>query len=498
MRAVQSLKDMPIFWRLGGIFLLALCCLCHSADVQASSHKESSGHASQKNRTKVRYKRGEGFNIDVNGDGLFVLSLNGISFVRFEAQDNRSDMSFSRDDRDGYIATRMRLGFGLEMLRVIGLHMAVQDARFWGSGLPSNGHVRFHDDTNATFGREVFLGLSLFEGYISFDQPWNLPFRLEIGRMALEYGRGYILGDPAYAVQGQSFDTIRLRWFLHNWNVDLFWSKIRATVDTTQSTSCTQDCTFEGDELAAIYAMGKLAPGVKLDLYGMYYHRAPHKGEAPSNSDLGILGARLDWHSAIHKLGLELVGEAGRWMNQTAVGFSMLMNLAFTLPGRFKPTLGMQMLLGSGDTDTTDDVSTSYKPLFSRRRRFYGALGLFAATNLIQPMLFFALHPVSSVQLALSARYNLLWSPTDAILSGGHTFYARNPNGTSNALGAECSFSVMWKPFPYISFDAVGGVFLPQSGSFFAQISTSKDVTVRGVFGNEPAFLGYLRAWLSF
>ncbi|MCB9638411.1 MAG: alginate export family protein [Myxococcales bacterium] len=442
----------------------------------------------------VTHKKGEGLWIDLLGDQQWMLLIGGLAFTRLEAQANRNDMNSQKDDSDYYIGTRMRLTLGARLLKHIELRMTVQDARFWGSGLPTQGKIRFRTDTNTEFAREVFLGFSLFEGYVALERPWDLPVRIEAGRMILEYGRGYILGDPAYAVQGQSFDTVRIRWMPHNWTVDLFWSKIRANVERVDAQTCKDGCFFEGDDLVSLYAVGKLHESFTLHLYGMFYYRTPLTAEPAIASKIGIFGTRLEWALGGWKGGLELVLETGSWLDQTLLAFSALLETSYTFAGSWKPTLGFQFMTGSGDGDDNDGMQTAYQPMLSRRRRFYGMVGLFSPSNLIQPAVSFSVSPHATVTVQASVRQSFLWDSRGAIVSAAHTFFARNTAGGPNVLGMEWNLAVMWRPYPFLLFDAVGGVYLPTVGNMAGVLKDSAGNTL----GSDPAWLGYLRAWLEF
>lgn len=496
MRVKRKLALAGQSAHVGALRLLIGCALLLLCGAKAYSCPPGGCPSSAPRRPKVRYRQDTGVVLDLNGDGVWELSLKGMAFARFEGQTNRSDMSFDRDDSDGYIASRIRLGVGVRLLRHIFFKVTLQDARFWGSGLPSSGRVRFNSQSDSQFGREVFLGFSMFEGYVALERPWDLPFKLEVGRMVLEYGRGFVLGDPAYAVQGQSFDTVRLRWLHQAWKVDLFWAKIRALVEVSDGQTCAEGCVFEGDDLVSLYGVGQFGKSLSVDLYAMFYHRAPHNNEAVVDSNIAIVGGRLDWRSSQHKVGLEVIGETGSWQGELLLAFVMLLEASYTFPGTLQPTIGFQGLVGSGDRLAGDGVRTSFQPLLSRRRRFYGMLGLFAPSNLIQPTLILSIAPHKTLKTSVNVRQSFLWSPQDALLSGGHTLYAQNPNGKAQVVGMEVNLSVEWKPFPFLLFDLVGGVFLPQVGDYFSELSTTGTAT--SVFGNQPALLGYFRSWLSF
>lgn len=442
---------------------------------------------------QVVHRPGKGVEIDLLGNQNWVITLGAMAFARFEYINNSSDLQFAKDDHDLYTATRFRMSLGIRLMRHLGVVMTVQDARFWGNGLPLDGRVRFRSDTEAVFAGQLFLGVSLFEGYMYLDRPWNLPLRLEIGRMILEYGNGFVLGDPAFGVQGQSLDTVRLRWMPGRWTVDLLWAKLRATVEYNNTTTCTQGCVFEGDDLIGLYAAWKINTRHQWDIYGFFYLQAPPANGIPVHSGTWITGTRYSYKTQAIDSYLELILETGSVQQKLLVAFGGLGQFVYTFQSAMTPFLGVQLLLGTGGEH--DSVNTSFIPLFSRRRRFYGQINMFATTNLIQPAVILGFHPHPKVTIRADVRQSFMMDPKGSLVNGGHVFLAKNSSGTTHVLGMEIDFSVGWRPVPFVLFDAVAGVFLPMIGDTMALL---QDATGQPKFGRDPAMIFYLRSWVNF
>lgn len=279
---------------------------------------------------------------------------------------------------------------------------------------------------------------------------------------------------------------MRLRIWSQRAKVDLMWLKIRESVVVEDTTTCTDGCVFEGDDLGGIYATIPFSNAVQLDLYGFLFLRAPRSGEPPEASVVGIFGSRFLLKLPQARVSAEGIFQTGRLRQQTLLAFSSLLKARFFLPLPLRPFLGVQLMLGSGDADSSDNIQHAYLSLFSNRRKFYGWLNLFASSNIIQPVVEAGLQPSKEWSFSISARHSWKWTPQGTFLGGGNhaPVYTAARRDVSSA-GWEIDSHIVWKPLPHFSTDLGGGVFLPTPDGALSDATNPKPL--------DPAFLLFLR-----
>ncbi|MCB9642621.1 MAG: alginate export family protein [Myxococcales bacterium] len=471
--------------------------LCASKDVSRCEtlHHGETSQAPRPRGFQVKYRRGHGLEMDLLGDGHWVLRVGADIYARPEIHVNRGDFSWAKNDKDEYVASRMRLNVEFLAMKHFGFRLGAQDARYWGNSLGSEGgFIRFSPDYDVQLHREVFLGPSFFEGYLFIDRPYGLPFRLEAGRKELNYGEGFVLGAPQYIPQGQSFDQLMLRWFLGPVEVDMMWLKIRESLIISDTSTCTDGCFFDGDDLYGIYATYHPRRDMKVELYGMFFLRSPRTGEPLEMQQIGYVGARYGVINPRWHISLEFVGQFGRYRQKTLLAFSGWQKLAYTFQNPLRPFVGFQLMFASGDGNPNDDTDNNFVPLFPKRRYFYGFINLLGASNIVQPMVDVGFHPHKDVRLSLEARFSMKWSAKSPFINGGgHAPILADSTGASGqALGWEMGMRVTWQPVPFFHIDLTGAVFVPQAGGILSKLSQEAN----SVLGQDPALLGFVWMWM--
>lgn len=424
---------------------------------------------------------------DLNKDGQWLLKLGAQFFVRPEAQGNRSDLKEDREDRDFYIATRLRLTLDFQMMKSFGLHVTLQDARYWGNGIPTGGKVRFSTQRNSLFQREIYLGMSFHESYL-YLEFLQKRLRLEVGRIRLFYGDAFVLGDPGYFPQGQSFDTLRLRWKMTSaWHMDVMWFRVRESVAVAQP-ECTGSCFFEGDDVLSVYVQSRGSRVLQLDFYAFYVKRAPRNTKVLEETNLGYLGMRLKVKRSWFLFSLEPILQVGRDQEKDATAFALRMFGRLKWAAPLRPFVQLQLLLASGDSDPSDESNNQFQPLFNNRRRFYGMVNLLGLSNLIQPTLAVGFWPHRKIKVMLDGRYSLRFVPKGANITGGsHGVFVQDLTGQSGlGLGWEVDARVVWKLSKLLTADAAGGVFVPVN-----------ELGGPRLLGNSPAWMMYVRLFLK-
>ncbi len=136
-------------------------------------------------------------------DGRLVLDLE--ERVRGEIRENNRDFdsSINDDNDDSWLLNRFRFGLTLKPVSWFKLYAQTQDSREAFSDRANIPGVRGAE------GDDIF---DLRQAYISIGDARKFPLLLTIGRQAITYGDGRLVGDSKFGNFGRTFDAIRLRF----------------------------------------------------------------------------------------------------------------------------------------------------------------------------------------------------------------------------------------------------------------------------------------------
>lgn len=422
------------------------------------------------------------------------LYLRFSGFIRPEVQTNRGDYAFKSEDSDVYVASRIRVTGGVIYRKSVGIHVTLQDARFWGNALPSGGKIRFNTNTSEYFTRDMYYGLQLFESYLYLR--WDeAQVDLKAGRIKVTYGDSFFIGDPGFIPTGQSFDGMLLSWKRNGFKLDLMWLMVRESVATDQIEGCEGKCFWEGDTLAGAYATKQFGKSNSVDLYGYYYQRAPRNASLKEQTQIAYLGVRYVLNHRIVHLSLEGNLQVGRHLDRNLLAGAGIVAAKIKIPVKTKPYFKVQGLFATGDGDPTDEAENNFLALFNKRRRFYGLINLYGLSNIIQPMVEFGLQPHKQLKLAVNFRYNLKMNAKGTMVAAGsHNPSLADLTGEDGLeLGSEIDLSIKYAPFPGVQFHLGGGIFLPAKELHQRGV----DGTITKTFGLDPAFMLFLNFKIS-
>ncbi|MBU53111.1 MAG: hypothetical protein CL920_30830 [Deltaproteobacteria bacterium] len=462
----------------------------------AFTYFEHRGYAKQTSQVTVKHVKKKGIEIHLPGPLETVFRIRSSVFARPEYKFNLKDFSSKLDDSDVYVATRFRISLEAEIQKQVGFVLTIQDARFWGNGLRSGGDIRFDPDETNQFHREVYLGTTFFEGYLFLERPGRLPLRFEIGRIGATHAHGFILGDPGYIPQGQSFDGMRL--FLYGPNrmkTELYWFKIRESVELTDTATCQDGCLFEGDDLAGVRHHFQFGKSFKLGISAHYLQRAPRTGKPLVNSQIGMIGLDYTLKTASIRSIFEGYVQFGTHEDKSLFAFGGFASVAYTLPAPLKPYIGIFLVAASGDTGTQADSSMTFVPVYGKRRKFSNITNMFAPSNIIAPSLFVGIRPTKTTSVQINVAYNFRWADGGVLQGGGN--YAPIFKDTTETheqfLGMEIDGAFKWKVAKFVTFDIGVGAFLPSTGDVFTVLASQKSET----FGTDVAMMMFSRIWLK-
>ncbi len=106
-----------------------------------------------------------------------------------------------------FATMKTRLGVEKWLNKYVGFTMEMQDSRVWGQepGLTSDNS-----------------SLEMIQGYVTFNNIFNVPLSAQVGRFQMNYGTGRFISNSFWNYHERAFDGVRFGYKADNWNVDLF------------------------------------------------------------------------------------------------------------------------------------------------------------------------------------------------------------------------------------------------------------------------------------
>jgi hypothetical protein len=444
------------------------------------------------------------------------LTLDVQERLRAELRDNNFDFndgnSVATDDI--WLLHRFRLGVMVKPELWIKAYVQGQDAREIES---ERRNVPF---VLAAEGDDPF---DLRQGYVEVGDATKFPLIAKVGRQELIYGDERLIGAFDWNNFSRTFDTVKVRYEDPKFWVDGFASHVVTIRDFGPDEN--RGWTFNDgnwkDTLAGVYGSTTLVPNQTTDLYFLYRNK---KDNRPVYEDaLGNRAIAYDIKQEVYTVGARVKSLAGRlngfdYEFEGAYQFgraagrigsdypnpagAALDHSAFALEGRagytfedvaWKPRLGLEYSLASGDTDPNDDKDESFLNLFPTNHKFYGYMDMFAWKNIHNPSVSLKFAPGPKVTVQLDGHAFWLYANEDAWYRANAVAQVRPVNAAARDadtfVGTEVDLTVGYAPTKWLRF-------LAGYSHFFAGEYLTD--TAFGPAGDDDADFGYVQATVSF
>ena len=365
--------------------------------------------------------------------------------------------------RDAWgIAERSRLGLGVEH-GAVRAQLTLQDARVFGAPSP--------DATlGATRGPAQF---GPYEAYLEVRSQSARPSYLRLGRQAVVWGEGRLVGNADFSATGRSLDALRAHTATGNFDFEALAAILETPGPLGSSFGDRTGPTSSGVELFGLTGKYTFDPLLKIELFafariarsrgaaldGSTFQASRTEGEKYTGS-LRVSGDRSGW-----SYGVEGAVQLGTASRLTALGedisaWAAEAHVSKTLAEvTLTPTFRLGASYASGD-----DGKGNYKqfdPLLPDPQRFHGQMDLFAWSNAVDLSARASVVPWTDTSFSVEYRYARLaeasgeWvggylqgigsqTPTSAYTAAG---YAPVPGATESELGHEIDVSFAWRPF---------------------------------------------------
>jgi hypothetical protein len=436
--------------------------------------------------------------------------------IRGELRDNNFDFNSANNvaTDDVWLLQRLRLGVMVKPDSWIKAYVQGQDTREFES---KRKRVPF------VLGAEGDDPFDLRQGYVEVGDPAKFPLIAKVGRQELIYGDERLIGAFDWNNFSRTFDAAKLRYQDPKFWIDGFASHVVEIRDhgPDENRGWTFNDANWKDTFAGLYGSTTLIPIQTTDLYFLY--RDKKENDPLYQDTLGNRALAYDIKQEVYTIGTRIKSVAGQlngfdYEFEGAYQFghangrigsdypntsdTSLDHSAFAVEGRagytfedvpWKPRVGLEYSLASGDRDSNDSEDESFLNLFPTNHKFYGYMDFFAWKNIHNPSASVKLAPDPKVTVQIDGHAFWLYTNEDAWYRANGVAQVRPVNAAARDadtfVGTEVDLTVGYTPKKWLRL-------LAGYSHFFAgQYLTD---TAAGASGDDDADFAYLQATITF
>ena len=449
-------------------------------------------------------------------DGKLVLDVQ--DRLRLEVRDNTYDFNSAHNvsTDDTFLLQRFRLGLTIKPCSSFKAYFQGQDTR------EIDGERKRVPFVLGAEGDDPF---DLRQGYFEFGDLAEFPLSAKVGRQEIAYGDERLIGVSDWNNFSRTFDAAKVRYQdnNHKFWVDAFAAHVVLIEDEGPSEN--RNFHFNesnwNDTFAGFYGSTTAFPIQTTEAYFLYRNKASSN---PVYVDtLGNRARPFDIQQEIYTVGLRAKSTPGKlhgfdyelegayqfgraagtigsaYPNATGTSlehsaFACMVRGGYTLEETpWKPRLGLEYDVASGDSNPNDDKDESFLNLFPTNHKFYGYMDLFAWKNIHDPSVSLKMTPHPAVSLQLDGHAFWLYTNQDAWYRANAVTQVRPLNAAALSAdrfaGTELDLTVGYTPYKWLKL-------LAGYSHFFAgqYLSDTRTATA----GNDDANFGYLQATFIF
>jgi hypothetical protein len=362
------------------------------------------------------------------------------------------------------IMERTRLGIGADR-GALRAKVTFQDARGWGTTPP-----------DAIFTKPGPFGdTGLYEGFIEIHTTSPTPSEqlpnpqyIRIGRQAIVWDGGRLLGNADFSPSARTFDALRAHVGWRSLDFEAFGAILENPRPLGVGFNDLYGSYYGGTQLYGALASLTLDPLFRAQLYGLL--RPASHGVTPLVDDfaqaningdnwtaaLGISGDSKGWKYGITGA-LQFGGVLVGGLKRDRFAGAVVGDASRTFDGIvLTPTIKIGAAYASGGKSTTQ--YNQFDPLYPDVQVNHGLLGAFAWSNLIDIHGAVSIVPVTDFHITAEYRYVRMadsggeWLDTYLLPTGNATCAA--PCTTNQELGHEVDLVLSYRPWPALNIAA--------------------------------------------
>ncbi len=333
----------------------------------------------------------------------------------------------------------------------------------WGKDKPFGGRIVMQDVRRLSEMTRSQAGtLMLHQGYVRSTLRKSVT--IDAGRRELNLGSGRLVSSARWSDNGRAFDGLFLT--INN-RVFPFGLTAWATQPGTPGS--------QGKRFSGAYLQKNLNAFIQLEAWWMRTQKLS------SQMDRHTLGGAARVKGRALKADLEGSYQLGDNAEHAIAAWGGSLQTQWRVPrNRFKPELGAELNLASGDSDKADQIDQTFDSLYAARHQYWGHLDLMGGRNAMDLHFWVG---TTLAKTAFSVHGHLL-----SLQSQADDFYLSNGSGraldltqvTGSDVGTEIDVTAK-KIYGQFTIEAGLSVFLPGA------VAKSSDL------GEKPIIGGYIQ-----
>jgi hypothetical protein len=354
----------------------------------------------------------------------------------------------------GMLTERVRLGLDVARGPVDG-RVVFQDARLWDVGLAGD----------SLTGPPPLASTGVYEAWGEAHTAGAHPSFVRVGRQAITWGEGRLLGASDWSPTGRTLDAVRGRLVTGDWSFELLAAVLEDPTMPAAAGSGTSVYAVAPayGELFGARAERAFDPLFAVDVYGLARiaqsnPQASLNGSVQGETYTGALRLHGDGHAwtwaaeGAYQLGhadavvgpnepfaaLAYAASRAAWATAGHVAYSFE-------HAALSPTVRLGGSYASGDTG--GGTYRAFDPLLPDVHTWYGAMDLFTWSNEIEGNARATIVPWTDAVAAVEYRYARLAEPGGAWTTGYLREFVGVPNNASAELGHEIDARLAWSPW---------------------------------------------------
>lgn len=393
--------------------------------------------------------------------------------------------------QDGWaISERVRVGIAVDRGPVTAV-VKLQDARVLG-GAANIGLVPALSDAPPG------AGFAPYEAYLDIHSRSGRAMFLRLGRQAVQWGDGRLIGTNDFTTTGRVLDAARFGVEAGDFDFEGMAALLGYPyIAGLGGLSGSGTVSGTGAQLYGLKITGHFLPLLQIEATGLArIVRDPIFSAALTPSDTFVGDLRVYGSHRGFQYSLEGAYQGG----QVASYEDKLRSIeAFAIAGRFAwetalpwhMTFGAQGAYATGDkgTGSPDEPMTRFDPILPDQTINHSRMSLYAWSNLIEAGGDISVRPMDELGVGVGYRFVGLADPKGRWVTGALTTVGSDPNNDSSVLGQEIDFTVRVTPWDPISFQAGYGLFLLGDGG--------KNILATQERAAEMQHWGYLQATIK-
>jgi hypothetical protein len=347
------------------------------------------------------------------------------------------------DQDKALLVERSRLGADVQR-GPIEAKVVFQDARLWDLGGTA---------TSDVVGLPPQQGVtSAFEGWIEAHTPGARPSFVRVGRQAIQWGEGRLLGVADWSPTGRSLDAARGRLVAGDWAFELLAASLTDAYPFDQAV-----LSSSYGELFGARVEWSFDPLFAVDLYGLVRIAQNNPRLSAFEFDTTVQGQTYTPALRLHGQGqgwswgaegavqLGHADTLGAGMDRSA--WAAAGHVAYAFPHvELSPEVRVGVAYASGDTGS--GTYHAFDPLLPDvHTAWTGAMDLFAWSNEEEADARLSIAPWSDAVASIAYRYTQLAEPGGAWRSAYLEVIGAAPGNGAHSLGHEIDAALTWSPW---------------------------------------------------